>query len=39
MCFQRESTVLQLFTGKPDVLQCLAPRDYSGPRISDQAIS
>ena len=27
MCFQRESTVLQLFTGKPDVLQCLAPRD------------
>ena len=26
-CFLREPLVLQMFTGKPDILQCLAPRD------------
>jgi serine/threonine protein kinase len=26
-CFVREPTVLQMFTGKRDILQCLAPRD------------
>src|ERR1044071_2581324 len=31
-CFLREPAVLQLFVGKPDILQCLAPRsEFSVP--------